>query len=872
MTVSPSTARLRCEFQEESLTIDNPRPRFDWVNTGDPTAAVVSLRRADNGVLVWSHVVPPGVTWCTYDGQLDPLTAYAWTVTPRQGEPCTSSFATGLLGTEWPALWIGADLTKERTHRTPDATDVRSGNTWLSQPTRTLTSNFEVEEAPARALLHATALGCYQASINGVRAGRDELAPGWSDYDQHVYYQCYDITSLLVAGTNAISILLGDGWYAGYVGYNPKRRGALWGQSPAASAFVTIESPGDSRIVAMTGPEWRYIDGPARYADILMGTSWDARSVEVDAQHEDDWTPVQVRPTPRARLVGQSVPSVTVTERLTPVAVQERPDGSVTVDFGQNFAGRVRLTTSAAAGTLVTLRHAEALQGDGTLYTDNLRAAEATDLYVAAGSGLETFAPPFTYHGFRYAHVEGTDVAATTTFRGEVLHNPMHRTGTFDCGHQGVNKVYENVWWSQRSNFVSVPTDCPQRDERLGWLADAHVFGATAAYNADTAAFMRTWLREVRAAQSVDGAFPDVAPRANHPFDGAPGWADGAAILTAQMLDFYDDVATAEAMYRPLQAWLDLVTSQNPTLIRRRKLGNNYGDWLSVGSSTPPDLVSTAYFVHSVDQVGRIAARLGHEADHAQLTSLADDIREAFRKEFMESDGALVGDTQAGYVMALAFHLVSPSDRPAILDRLVDAVDREGQHLTTGFLTTRHLLPVLADEGRADLAYALLLQRTAPSWLATVERGATTMWERWDATDGEGTFAPPLLNSMNHYAFGSVGEFLYRYAAGINQAPGSSGFRDIILQPHPHPGLGHVSASYEALSGLIESRWAIDYDGLVELHVTTPKAARARLQVPDGWHLPSAAPNSRDGRHAVDLPGGTTRLVLEPQAEVSAGR
>lgn len=840
---------LRCEFLADLPVIDASRPRFDWI-AGDAESAVVDLVRTDQAGTGWRSADVGRRGWVEYDGpELEPLTTYEWTVHTERGTSAPARFSTGVRGA-WPAPWWGADLSLERERPAPDPTDVRTERTWLLQPTLTFRLRFEA--SPAVSAVFVTALGLFEVWLNGRRLGNEELAPGWTDYGRRLDYRRHDVESVLRAGTNDLRVVVADGWYAGYVGYAPKHRGALWGSAPAVSAFLAEGPTGALRPRDPFGDEWEYRSGPARYADLQMGSSWDG-SVDV-ASGGGVWRrPGRRAPLDGVELAAVARPPVRVTETRAGAVVARSRDRLV-VDFGQNFAGRTRLGLRATGRAAIRIRHGEALEPDGSLYVANLRSAEQTDHYVTAGVGEEQFAPGFTIHGFRFAEITGDGVGeAVHKVTGEVMHTDTEFTGRFESDHDGLTRIWRSALWSQRSNFVSVPTDCPQRDERLGWLADAQVFLPTACFNADVAAFVRTWLDEILLAQSPSGRFPDVAPRANHPFDGAPGWDDGAALMTARLLQHYDDVPIARRMLPALVRWVDAVLEDNPGLVRSRRLGNNYGDWLSTGPETPPELVASAHLVGSLDAIIEIARALGAESISDRMAALAARARAAFAERFLHVDGRLAGDTQGAYALAIGFQL-APDRTARWVELLADALDRSGEHLQTGFLSTRFLLPALADHGRADLAYRVLLQETAPSWLACIRAGATTMWERWDAVTPSGEFAPPILNSMNHFAFGSVAEFLYTHVAGIRQQDGDRGFHRVELAPLPSRVVGAARASYRSPRGLLECGWRVDGE-LVIVEGRVPDGCDAVFVVPEGW-----AP--AEGGRRLPLDAGSFRLVL----------
>ena len=499
----------------------------------------------------------------------------------------------------------------------------------------------------------------------------------------------------------------------------------------------------------------------------------------------------------------------------------------------QNLVGRVLLTVrDARRGLRVTLRHGEMLDADSGIYTANLRSAAATDILICSGAATEAFEPRFTLHGFRYVEITGlTADLPGEDITAQVLHSDTPWVGSFRCSDPEVQQLQRNIVWGQRGNFVSVPTDCPQRDERLGWLADAQVFLPTAAYNADVAAFFDRWLRDVRDAQSPEGAFTNVAPRiAGVADEGAPGWGDAGVIIPWHLYRVYGDRRMLERSLDSMLAWVDFVHARNPELVWRRAVGPHFGDWLQVGVETPRDVLATAYFARSAELTARAARAIGRDADAARCATLARRIRETFAREFVDAEGRVTGETQTAYVVALAFELLQGPLAARAAEHLVADVEGRG-HLTTGFIGVGLLCPVLTDHGRADLAYALLHRSAYPSWLYSIRHGATTIWERWDGWTEEHGFQSPAMNSFNHYALGSIGAWLYRDVAGISQAPDSVGFRDLVVRPRPGGRLRWAEASYDSVRGRIATRWEI-IDHELRLDVEIPPGATATVHVP----------------------------------------
>ncbi|MEY2248642.1 alpha-L-rhamnosidase [Streptomyces sp. BF23-18] len=679
----------------------------------------------------------------------------------------------------------------------------------------------------ARARLYATALGLYEAHLNGHRVGRDQLAPGWTDYRERVQYQTYDVTSLLRPGANALGAFVAPGWYAGNVGmFGPHQ----YGERPALLAQLEIEYTDGTSERVTSGTGWRAAAGPIVAADLLSGETYDARG------ETDGWTSpgFDDRAWLAVRAAGDGVPRQVVAQLDGPVRVAgERPAEKVTepapgvhvFDLGQNMVGSVRLRVSGEAGTTVRMRHAEVLNPDGTLYTANLRSAAATDTYILKGGGEETYEPRFTFHGFRYVEVTGfpgTPSAQAVT--GRVMHTSAPFTLDFETDVPMLNQLHSNITWGQRGNFLSVPTDTPARDERLGWTGDINVFAPTAAYTMESARFLAKWLVDLRDGQTAEGAFTDVAPMVGTVGNGVAGWGDAGVTVPWSLYEAYGDRQVLADAWPSVQAWLGYLERHSHGLLRP---ADGYGDWLNVSDETPKDVVATAYFAHSADLAARMATVLGEDA--APWAGLFDRVREAFRNAYVGADGRVRGDTQTAYVLALSMNLVPDALRTAAAGRLVDLIRAKDWHLSTGFLGTPRLLPVLTDTGHTDVAYRLLRQRSFPSWGYQIDKGSTTMWERWDSIRPDGSFQTPDMNSFNHYAYGSVGEWMYANIAGI--APARPGYREIVVRPRPGGGVTSARATFTSLYGPVSTRWRQRSDGF-DLTCAVPANTTAEVWIP----------------------------------------
>lgn len=832
---------LRVEHLEAPVGIDVASPRFSWKLTADRRGEYQSayrilvasseddLNRGRGDVWDSGRVNSKDSTLIPYAGPaLESARRYFWQVEAWNRDASAHAAAsafweTGLIDPQrWKAKWIGLDN---------DALVSELDSS--AKPSPFLRREFSIARSIRRARLYATALGVYELQLNGNRVGSDLLTPGWTDYHVRLQYQTHDVTELLREGDNAIGAVLGDGWYAGTIGWEAKRN--HYGPYPLRLlAQLEIDYSDGTKDIVVTDGAWRGSSGPIRTSDLLMGETYDARLMH-DGWSEvgfDDssWVGASVLTPPGATLVGQHSPAIHRTQEIVPAARTEPAPGVYVFDIGQNVVGRVRLHIRAESGTRVTLRHAEMLQPNGHLYLDNLRTAAATDTYITRGQGLEVYEPRFTFHGFRYVELTGyPEEPPLDAVTAVVIHSDTPVSGTFETSHPGLNQLQSNIVWSQRGNFLSIPTDCPQRDERLGWTGDAQIFAGTACFNMDVAAFFTKWLRDLEDAQSPEGAFPDVAPKVIVTTDGAPGWGDAGIIVPWTLYRCYGDERLLESNYGAMQRHVDFIRRANPDLIRRNRVGNNYGDWVAIDSDTPKELLATAFFAHDAELMSQIASVVGRDNDAVAYRELFEAIRTTFQEEFMEDDARLAGDTQTGYVLALRFGLIPDDQRVVAADHLVRAIAEKDGHLSTGFLGVRHLLPALTENGRDDVAFDLLMNETFPSWLYEVNNGATTIWERWDGWTEASGFQTPSMNSFNHYAYGSVGEWMVANVAGLDI--GAPGYETIVIRPRVGGGLTHAKATYESIYGEIESSWRIDA-GRFELTVTIPVNTEATIHVP----------------------------------------
>ncbi|MFW6106753.1 MAG: family 78 glycoside hydrolase catalytic domain [bacterium] len=924
----------RCEYLVDPLAIDHPRPRLSWrlessrrdVRQRAYRILVASSpeKLGENQGDLWDSGRQESRETLNIAYAGDSLscreTCYwkvlVWT-NVRGSAPVESPrarWSMGLLADEhWQAKYIS--------YR--DDSPVFSDREELYLPAaRQYRKEFQTPSKPIRrATIYATALGIYELYLNGRRVSDHWFAPGWTDYNQRAYYRAYDVTDLIEGERQALGAWVADGWYSGYVGFGlltgigTERIGRYtYGKTPSLMAQLEIEYEDGTRKVIGTDKTWKVTgEGPIREADMLMGEYYDARR-ELDGWarpgfDDSKWEQAILasengqpeatfhefknpeEPGGGPRVQGETVslgfqrprleafPGVParVTEEIEPVEVNEPQPGKYLYNLGQNFAGSVRLQVKGSEGTKIKLRYGEMLYPDGRLMTENLREARAIDHYVLKGAtDGETYVPRFTFHGFQYVEVTvepQTGLDARPQITGLVLHSDTPLTSTFECSDPMVNQLFQNIVWTQRANFLDLPTDCPQRDERMGWTGDAQVYVGTATYNADVAAFYTKWLRELMASQRPSGAFPGYAPFPfQHGWDFGTAWADAGVICPWTIWQAYDDTRIIKQCWQPMTRFMEWrqKTSEDYLGVAH---GNNWGDWLAQGAATPLDYIDTIYFAISSNMMSQMAKAIGRSGDAEHYRSLFEKIRAAFNEKYVNDDGSLTVHTQTAYTLALFAHLIPDQLRRAAGDRLAGMIEKNGTRMATGFLGTRPLLPVLSSVGHHDLAVFLLQSREFPSWGYEVEQGATTIWERWDSYTKEDGFGRhnAAMNSFAHYAFGAVCEWMFNTLAGIrSQGPG---YQEIIIRPRPpapqsnaeRDAIHWLRASYQSHRGKIVSNWRVSENDF-ELEVQVPANATATVVLPatnvsrvteSGHPLAEA-----DGVHKVNAARGAAVIFI----------
>lgn len=865
--MTPHLTDLHVEHLVNPLGLDESKPRFSWkLADRRPGAAQTAyqIEVTDNDKTVWDsgRVNADTSVLVPYQGcALSAHTRYHWRVRvwdhAKTSLPWSESawFETGFLDSkaDWPdTAWIAHPAL-------PKAPKDR--------PVAQLRKTFRLSSPPKEARIYITSRGVFECHINGRRIGQDHLTPGWTDYRHRFEYLTYDITAALSKGENTLSALLADGWYCGYFGF--KRFRDHYGDTPALRAVLRLVDQDDTVRWIGTDSTWQASTGPILNADIYDGESFDARLAF--GQKEK---PVAVLSFPSLPIAGKAFGRVRTIEELKPISLKQPVKGHHVFDLGQNMVGNIRLRIKAPRGTRITIRYAEMIEADSTLYTENYRSAKSTDTYVCSGQGTEVYEPRFTFHGFRYVELTGLQTRPRIdAVTGLVWHSEMQSTGSFECSDPLVNQLQSNIRWGQRGNFLEIPTDCPQRDERLGWTGDAQVFIPTAAFNYDVASFFRKWTRDLADGQHPTGAYPDTAPDLffniwPDNIGGNAAWAEAGIICPWVVYQKYGDTGILAENYPAMTRYIAHMGKTSDRLIRPDTC---FGDWLSPEATkpdwaaTPCDLIGTAYFARATELVAKTAGVLGHGADARKYAALHKRILVAFNRHYVTADVRLAGDTQTAYLLALAFDLLPQIKRPAALAHLERTLKRRNDHLCTGFVGTPLLCPVLTRFGRVDLAYKLLFNEAYPSWLYPIKNGATTMWERWNSWTPDKGFGDAGMNSFNHYAYGAIGEWLYATVAGISEL--APGFKRILLRPVPHARLTHAAATLETPHGLVSSAWKRGRTQLV-WDVTIPPNTLAEAVPPAASladvQVDGAACDAHQNLKVIPSESGQTTLELRP--------
>jgi len=849
MTPRPPV-HLRCEYRTEPLGLDTPAPRLSWllespVRGDRPKGCQVlvssarELLRSDIGDFWDTGMIDANATpGLEYAGEtLQSCARYFWKVRwwDREGQASPwsepASFVTGFLYEgDWKPKWIGARQVQEfRSKGTvllghAGADDTQACGVYLRR-------EFVLKEKAVLAMVFISGLGHYELRLNGEKVGASVLDPGWTDYKKKALYASHDVTDL-VRDRNAVGVILGNGRHIGSYGYG----------SPKLACRIEVENESGERTIIFSDETWRTSSGPLQENGLYYGERYDARILidRWDQPGFDDKSWERAVSVAGYPLVSQMMPPVRVTERLRPKSVNRLPSGAFIFDFGQNFSGWTRLRVEGPMGVEVRMRHAELLNDDGTLNVGPNENAEATDVYILRGGGPEVYEPRFTYHGFRYVELTGfPGQPGPDALEGCFVHSDVGRAGELRTSNELINAVHRNTVWGQLSNLMSIPTDCPQRDERHGWLGDAHLSAEEAVYNFDMAAFYAKFLDDIRLAQKEDGSLPDVVPPylpRLYPAD--PAWSSAYPTLVWLLWEQYGDGRTIAKHYASLKKYIGFL-SQSADRSIIRSLGK-YGDWCPPGSvvpkKAPVELTSTWCYYHDVVLIGRMAAVLGRNEDAQQYAKLAESIKDAFNEAFLgESQYAAIRvssvdnlPNQTSNALPLCLDMVPPEKKDKILAGLLQSVVRiQDFHVDTGILGTRYILDVLTDNGQAEVAYRMATQKSYPGWGYMLAEGATTLWERWEKLTG------PAMNSQNHIMLGSVDAWFYRTIAGL--APLLPGWQAIRIRPHVLGDLSFAEARLETVAGAVRSAWEKAED-LFSLEVTVPVGAAGEVHVPLLWH------------------------------------
>ncbi len=692
-------------------------------------------------------------------------------------------------------------------------------------------TELDVSKKLKRATAYVTALGLVDLHVNGKRVADDLFTPGWSDYDKRVYYRTYDVTKVLKPGANGVGAVLGDGWYSGHIGFGGRR--GHYGDRPRVRVQIALEYSDGSRQTIGTSEKWKASGGPTIEQDFLAGETYDARKEEKGWDKagfaDSHWSKPYTVSDVKAKVESFPSDPVEPYQRLKPISEKELRPGVYLLDFGQNLAGFARLKVRERAGAEVKLRFGEWLNPDGTLYTTNLRGARATDHYICRGGGTEEWEPRFTFHGFQYTEVSG--VTSAPEVEAVAISSATPETGTIETSDKLLNKVASNAWWTQKMNFIDIPTDCPQRDERLGWTGDAQAYIHTATLYSDCEAFFRKWLVALDDSQRADGQFPMVAPLKVAGGDGGPAWADAGVICPWTIYKVYGDKRELAEHFPNMKRFVDFCRKRSKPSLLPPDQFHCFGDWLNINAETPNEVIYEAYFAGSARIVAQAATALGNKDDAKKYGDLAQRVKAAFNKAYVSQDGSVKGDTQCAYVLALAFDLLDEPLAKKTANKLVKDIENRGWHLSTGFVGTRDLMDVLTKIGRNDVAFKLLHQTTFPSWKFEVLNGATSIWERWDGWTPDKGMQDPGMNSFAHYAYGAVMGWVFTQIGGVQNA--GTGYDQMRIAPAIDPNLTWARTSYNSVRGKIVTSWKTA-GGKLTIDVEVPPNVSAEVFVPVG--------------------------------------
>lgn len=827
-----SVTGLRTDGLTDPVGLSPTAPTLSWVVESDRRNTVQTayeIRVTSGGATVWKtgKMLSDASTGVVYGGPICSDTRYEWRVRVwdnygRVSEWASARWQTGIGNDEWSAEWITTD-----------------GNGHRPVYFR---RTFDIDKKIVSATAYVTAHGWYEAYINGHRVGDWLLTPGWTSYGKRLQYQAYDVTSLLAKGRNAIGAIVADGWYKSGLGWKNAENN-VYGDRNALLMQVAVVFSDGSRALLATDGTWKVSDGEIRYATLYHGQTTDRNSARDGwntASFDDgDWQRVETADYGYGNIISTVNEPVVRHEVVKPVKYIVTPDGDKVLDFGQNLVGWEIACLDGRKGDTVRIYHAEVLDKDGRFYTTNLRSAKATSTYILSGEGKRRFEPQFTFYGFRYIKVEGIDGDLDPDdFAAQVVGSGIERNGSFSSSDEIINKLQSNIEWGLRGNFVDVPTDCPQRDERLGWTGDAQVFFRTATFLRNVNTFFAKWLGDLAADQFDNGAVPRIIPYVEQmPGRISSAWGDAATIIVWQHYMAYGDKSILVRQFDSMKRWVDYMVSQSRNWLWNN--GNHYGDWLFW--STPNDrdgksavtnrhFIAQCFFARSAEIVAETARILGRDDDFRRYDEIRANAAKALLDEYVTPNGMVSSDTQTAYTLALHFDLLPENLRAQAARRLVENIRRYKYHITTGFVGTPYICHVLSRYGYADVAYELLLQKTVPSWIYPISMGATTIWERWDSMKPDGSIPNNGMNSFNHYSYGAIGDWLYREAVGLQET--EAGFKNIRIKPHTGGGFTRMAAEEMTPYGRLAAEWYAENDRLKSLKVAVPVNTKAVVYVP----------------------------------------
>ncbi len=872
--------KLLCEYKVDPKGIESLTPRLSWQMNSDHSIRGLKQTAYQIQVSTIGHFESEDLVWDTdkirsdaslhipYQGR-KPISReiFYWRVKiwdNNNEESAWSEIAKWEMGLleldDWIAHWIEPQLPHDEE---------------VYHPSPILRKEFNVNGAIKSARLYMTAHGVYEAHLNAARVGQEYFAPGWTTYQKRLQYQIYDVSNQLKEGKNAIAVSIGDGWIRGQFDSWNRWNKNYW--SKTALLFqLEIQYENGNKETIISDDSWKSNTGPIVMSGFYDGETYDC-NLELKgwmqpAFNDKNWKKVEIANYPKTNLVGPEGMPVKKMEEVKAKKIIKSPKGELIVDMGQNMVGWIKIRIKGQAGDTIKLHHAEVLDAEGNFYRDNLRTADQLVQYILSDDKERYFEPHFTFQGFRYLKLEGySEELSLEDLTGIVVYTDMEKTGSFECSHPLLNQLQKNIEWSQKGNFVDIPMDCPQRDERMGWTGDAQVFSSTACFNFSTASFFTKWLQDVTAEQKDNGSIPWAVPNVlkRH---GSAGWADAITIIPWTLYLKYGDTRILERQYGSMKKWVHYLEelSEGNYLVQK---GFHFGDWNfyqhpsklnTKPGFTDKDFIATVYFAHSSNLISQIAKVLEKKEDAIYYETLFNNIKEAFQNEYLSPNGRLSPHSQTAYVLALTYDLIPPEKKDNALNYLVNNIKERKYHLSTGFLGTPHICHVLSKNDHTDVAYKLLLQEEYPSWLYPITKGATTIWERWDGIKPDDSFQDTDANSFNHYAYGAIGDWMYSVTAGLSTSLEAPGYKKIIFEPHPTKELSFAKASLKSLYGFIASKWSMENETF-NFEVVLPANTIGLIKLPNAkWEELKESGNAiKKGNGIVSYKQEDETLLIE---------